>query len=156
MYAGTTGKISGSVLDENNGPLIGCNIIVKGTSLGAATDLNGRYFILNVPPGVYEISSSMIGYGTVTIKGTQVIVDLTAKADFILRPETIEGEEIVSFDNHSDLEQKIEYYLANPVEREKIAEAGYKKVYQHHTYNNRVNEIMNKLKKEKFELAHSL
>ncbi len=62
----------------------------------------------------------------------------------------IEGEEIVSFDNHSDLEQKIEYYLANPVEREKIAEAGYKKVYQHHTYKNRVNKIMDKLKKEKY------
>ena len=95
MYAGTTGKISGRVADENNEPLIGCNIIVKGTSYGAATNLEGEYFILNVPPGIYQISASMIGYGTVTIEGAQVIVDLTARADFSLRPETIEGEEIV-------------------------------------------------------------
>ena len=37
----------------------------------------------------------MIGYGTVTFEGTQVIVDLTAKTDFSLKPETIEGEEII-------------------------------------------------------------
>ena len=95
LYAGTTGKISGKVVDENDEPLIGCNIIVKGTSYGAATNIEGEYFILNVPPDIYQISASMIGYGTVTIEGTQVIVDLTAKADFSLRPETIEGEEIV-------------------------------------------------------------
>ena len=94
LYSGTTGKIAGRITDENNNPLIGCNVIIKGTSLGAASDLDGKYFILNIPPGVYEISSSMIGYGTVTITGVQVIVDLTAKADFTLNTETIEGEEI--------------------------------------------------------------
>lgn len=54
------------------------------------------------------------------------------------------------------MEQKTKYYLASPDEREKNAKPGYKKVYQQHTYNNRVNEIMDKLKKEKFEFAHSL
>ena len=95
LQAGTTGKISGKVVDEKNQPLIGCNIIVKGTSYGAATNLEGEYFILNIPPGTYQISALMIGYGAVTIEGTQVIVDLTAKADFLLKPETIEGEEII-------------------------------------------------------------
>ena len=95
LHAGTTGKISGTVVDENDEPLVGCNIIIKGTSYGAATNLAGEYFILNVPPGIYEISASMIGYSTVTIEGTQVIVDLTAKTDFSLKPETIEGEEII-------------------------------------------------------------
>ena len=95
LHAGTTGKISGTVVDENDEPLVGCNIIIKGTSYGAATNLAGEYFILNVPPGIYEISASMIGYGTVTIEGAQVIVDLTAKTDFSLKPETIEGEEII-------------------------------------------------------------
>ena len=95
ILAGTTGKISGKVVDEKNQPLIGCNIIIKGTSLGAATNLEGEYFIINVPPGSYNISASMIGYGTVIIEGTQVMVDLTAKADFFLNPESIEGEEII-------------------------------------------------------------
>ena len=60
LYAGTTGKIVGKVTDENGNALIGCNVIVKGTSLGAATNQNGEYFILNVPPGYYQVSASMI------------------------------------------------------------------------------------------------
>ena len=94
IFAGTTGKISGKVVDENNQPLIGCNIIVKGTSLGAATNINGEYFILNIPPGKYDLTASMIGYGTVTVEGTLVMVDLTAKTNFFLKPETIEGDVI--------------------------------------------------------------
>ena len=92
IFAGTTGKISGKVVDENNQPLIGCNIVVKGTSLGAATDIKGEYFILNIPPGKYDLTASMIGYGTVTVEGTLVMVDLTAKTNFFLKPETIEGD----------------------------------------------------------------
>ena len=94
IFAGTTGKISGKVVDENNQPLIGCNIVVKGTSLGAATDIKGEYFILNIPPGKYDLTASMIGYGTVTVEGTLVMVDLTAKTNFFLKPETIEGDVI--------------------------------------------------------------
>ena len=82
LNGGITGKISGKVIDENNEPLIGCNIIIQGTSLGAATNLKGEYFIINVPPGTYNITASMIGYSTVTIEGTQVMVDLTVKANF--------------------------------------------------------------------------
>ena len=94
IFAGTTGKISGKVVDENNQPLIGCNIVVKGTSLGAATNIKGEYFILNIPPGKYNLTASMIGYGTVTVEGTLVMVDLTAKTNFFLKPETIEGDVI--------------------------------------------------------------
>ena len=94
IFAGTTGKISGKVVDENSQPLIGCNIVVKGTSLGAATNIKGEYFILNIPPGKYDLTASMIGYGTVTVEGTLVMVDLTAKTNFFLKPETIEGDVI--------------------------------------------------------------
>ena len=95
MQAGTSGKISGIVLDEKDQPLVGCNVIIKNTMLGAATNLDGEYFILNVPPGKYQISASMIGYGTMTIEGLQIIVDLTAKANFALKPETISGQEVI-------------------------------------------------------------
>ena len=96
LFAGTTGKISGIVKDQNTGePLVGCNIIVQGTALGAATSVDGRYFILSVPPGTYSLKSSMIGYGSIVMNDLQVIVDLTAKADFNLAAETIEGEEVI-------------------------------------------------------------
>ena len=54
IYSGTTGKIAGIITDNNDGqPLPGANITILGTSLGAATDLNGQFTILEVPPGIY-------------------------------------------------------------------------------------------------------
>ena len=56
LSAGTTGKVTGQVTDETTGEnLVGANIILAGTSLGGAADLNGRYTILRVPPGVYAV-----------------------------------------------------------------------------------------------------
>jgi len=95
LLGGTTGKIAGKVTDMSGEPLIGCNIIVEGTSLGAATNLAGEYYILNIPPGSYNLKAIMIGYSIVQMKDLHVIVDLTAKANFSLTTEAIEGEEIV-------------------------------------------------------------
>src|SRR3990167_9002556 len=48
------GKLRGRVTDRESGePLIGANVTVDGTSLGASSDLNGEYIILSVPPGTY-------------------------------------------------------------------------------------------------------
>ena len=95
VYCGTTGKVSGSVVDENGNPLIGCNIILKKTYIGTSTNKNGEFYILNVPPGNYDVSASMIGYATLTIKNVEIIVDLNAKVNFQLNSETIEGEEVI-------------------------------------------------------------
>ncbi|RKY52963.1 MAG: hypothetical protein DRP92_04535, partial [Candidatus Neomarinimicrobiota bacterium] len=54
LVAGVTGKIRGRVVDAQTGePLPWVNVMLEGTSLGAATDANGVYVILNVPPGEY-------------------------------------------------------------------------------------------------------
>ena len=58
-----SGSITGLILDaENNDPLIGANVIVVGTTMGAATDLNGNYLIQNVPVGAVSLNVSYIGY----------------------------------------------------------------------------------------------
>ena len=93
--AGTTGKIVGRTTDQATGdPLIGCNVEIVGTSQGAATDQNGNYVILNVPPGYYDVRAMMIGYTAMTIQGIDVAVDLTTRADFALQVEAIGGEEV--------------------------------------------------------------
>lgn len=95
LKAGTTGKISGIVLDKiTKEPLIGCNILVESTGLGAATDLDGNYFILNVPPGSYNVKALMIGYSTLRMTSVEVVVDLTSTVDFSLSTEAIEGQEV--------------------------------------------------------------
>ncbi len=91
LLAGTTGKIKGKVTDRENGePLPGANIVVDGTSLGAAADLNGEYVILNVPVGGYSLKASFIGYRTVTITNVRVNVDLTTEQNFSMPSEAVE------------------------------------------------------------------
>ncbi|MCH8305423.1 MAG: TonB-dependent receptor [Candidatus Marinimicrobia bacterium] len=92
-FAGTSGKIVGMVIDEETGqPLIGANIILKGTSMGAAADITGRYMILNVPPGRYILIVRMIGYGTVEYENLRVSIDLTTSVDFSLTTRAVVGE----------------------------------------------------------------
>jgi hypothetical protein len=92
--AQTTGKISGKIKDANTGePLIGTNILIEGTRLGAASDAKGEYFIINIPPGTYRLRASMIGYESVIMQDLVVSVNRTTVADFKLK-ELLEGQEI--------------------------------------------------------------
>ena len=69
LFAGVTGKLVGKVTDTNTGePLIGANILLQGTDLGAATDVNGQFIIINIPPGIYNVKVSYISYETVLIR----------------------------------------------------------------------------------------
>jgi hypothetical protein len=96
-FAGVTGKITGIVRDKNNGdPLIGANILVEGETFGAASDINGRYFILSIPPGTYTLSVSMIGYSKVTVEDVRVIIDHTTTVNMDLESQAIDmGREVV-------------------------------------------------------------
>jgi outer membrane receptor protein involved in Fe transport len=92
---GTTGKISGIVSDAEGGvPLSGVNIMVQGMLIGAATDEDGFYFILNVPPGTYTLIASMIGYSTVSLSQAEVFVDKTTNINFSMHSSPIEGEAV--------------------------------------------------------------
>ena len=96
IFAGTTGKISGKVADAKTGePLIGVNILVVGTTMGSASDIDGNYFIINIPPGNYEVRASLIGYSAVTIQNIRVSVDQTTKIDLSLSEEAVEMNDIV-------------------------------------------------------------
>ena len=78
VYAGVTGKIAGFVRDSNTGePLPRVNVILEGTLMGASSDVDGYYAILNIPPGVYKVQASYIGYQKVEVVNVKVSVDLT-------------------------------------------------------------------------------
>lgn len=57
------GAITGYITDAASGePLIGANVVINGTSIGSASDINGKYYIPNVNIGTYNIKISYIGY----------------------------------------------------------------------------------------------
>lgn len=97
LYAGTTGKISGTAKDaDTNEPLPGCNIIIEGTNLGTASNINGEFFILNIIPGTYTVKVSMMGYKTYTINNVRVVADLTTNLEIVMEEQILEmDEEIV-------------------------------------------------------------
>ena len=91
--AQSTGKIAGTVKDKTTGEaLVGANVAVKGTPLGASTDIEGHFFILRVPPGTHDLTISSVGYQGITLKGVRVQVDLTAEIQVRLEQAAIEVE----------------------------------------------------------------
>lgn len=96
VFAGVSGKIAGSIRDAATGePLIGCNVVVEGTYLGGATDIDGNFVILNVPPGEYALNANMIGYAPGRMDGIIVAIDLTTEIKLELNSELLEGEEVI-------------------------------------------------------------
>ncbi len=95
LWAGTTGKIVGVITDAQTGeslPLV--NVIVDETTMGAASDPEGYYVILNVTPGRYNIIARMMGYQEMRITDVRVSIDFTTKVNFELNPTTVEIEGI--------------------------------------------------------------
>ena len=92
-----TGKIAGRVMDgSGKEPLPFVNVIVQGTSLGAASDINGYYSIIGLAPGTYTVKASSIGYITSAVTNVRVSIDLTTQIDFKLEQTSIQvGKEIV-------------------------------------------------------------
>ena len=96
IFAGTNGKISGVILDSKTGqPIIGANVIVLGTTLGAATDVSGAYFVLNVPPGIYSVRASFMGYRSEIKSEVKVAIDRTTQVNFNLYVSDLETDEVV-------------------------------------------------------------
>ncbi len=96
LFAGTTGKIAGTVKDASSGePLPGVNILLEGTKIGAASDKDGYYVIINIPPGTYTISAMMMGYKKFRMEQVRVNIDLTRTIDISLEETVLEGEVVV-------------------------------------------------------------
>ena len=91
------GKIEGKVISkETREPIPGANVLIEGTTMGAAADLDGRFFIINVRPGTYNVRASAIGYQTVVVRDLRVSIDLTTELNFELPEVFLDlGEEVV-------------------------------------------------------------
>jgi len=95
LYAGSTGKIGGLVTEKSTGEgMPGANVLVEGTNLGAGTDLDGNFLVINVPPGTYTLTVMMVGYKTVEVKDVRVNIDRLVKINVSLEEAILEGEVI--------------------------------------------------------------
>ncbi len=95
LWGATTGKIAGQVIDASTGePIPGANVLIEGTSLGGATDVDGQYFVINVPPAIYTVRAEVIGYETIVQTNVRVFINLTTTVDFEPQVEAVAGQEV--------------------------------------------------------------
>jgi len=97
IFAQNRGNIRGIITDQETGePLIGANILVKGTYHGASSDVDGFFIVQDIAPGEYLLEVSFIGYKVVQKTGVKVQPGETITVNFELEPTALAlGQEVV-------------------------------------------------------------
>ena len=93
--AGTSGKLSGRVLDKQKQPLAGANVAIPVARLGALSDAEGRFAIIGIPAGTYEVKVQLLGYGPVAVQDVRVSADNTTALDVELAEAPLLMKEVV-------------------------------------------------------------
>ena len=95
LYA-STGSITGVVIDvDNHQPLVGANVIIDGSDIGAACGYNGEFQINNISVGSYTVTVSMIGYSAVSRANVNIYSNRQTPLKFYLNPSIIKGQEVI-------------------------------------------------------------
>jgi len=119
--AGTTGKIAGKITDAKTHeglPVANVMIVARWdkeiesrvtVGLGAATDINGEYYILNVPPGEYSIEARLVGYSNEIVKHVLVGIDRTTRNDIDMTSADVKLSEVVVTASRERIRQDVAY-----------------------------------------------
>jgi len=125
-FAAAAGKISGRAIDAVSGdPLPGATVMLierweDGVAVpvdrisGAATDLEGDYFLINVSPGIYTLTCNMIGYSNQRVEQVVVFVNRSTTLNFGLVTASLEGEEVIVVAEREVIKQDVsasKYYI---------------------------------------------
>jgi len=99
FYPQQKGMVTGTVLDSQTGEaIVGANVLIENTNIGAATDLDGNFRIENVQPGKYNLIISYISYARTVIKDIVVNEGKRTEIKVALQSEAIQVEEVVVVD----------------------------------------------------------
>lgn len=114
------GKITGKVVDlVTKEPLIGANILVVGTNLGSATNIDGKFTIQNLSPGFYRIKVSIVGYESKTLTDINVSPGKLTQVQIELTPAVLELESITV---------RADYFQKNPLGNNSIRYFNYEEI----------------------------
>jgi outer membrane receptor protein involved in Fe transport len=94
-WAGTTGRIGGRVLDAKKQPLPGVTVAMVGVQLGAITDEQGQFTIINIPAGTYSVRAGLLGYRAINTTNVLVSADETTRLDLTLEEAPVQMQEVV-------------------------------------------------------------
>ena len=93
--AGTSGVLEGKIKDKHSGEaLIGVSVSIIGTSMGGATDAEGRFQVSNVEAGTYDVRFSSVGYQTLVYRDVVIRPDLHTSVSVEMVQSAVELGEI--------------------------------------------------------------
>jgi len=87
-YKKDIGIVSGKVFDSDRSPLPGANVVVKGTTIGTITDMNGNYSI-TLPPDANHLTFSFIGFKEKTLPIRSETMNVTLEEDILALDEVV-------------------------------------------------------------------
>ena len=123
------GSLSGTVIDKDDElPLIGVNVIVRGTSFGTATNLDGEYTINNIRPGEYSIEYRYVGYQTMLFTGIEIKAGETTELDVEMNMQAISSDEEITVVGEAPIFDVEQSSTSTRVSREEIDAAPVQKV----------------------------
>ncbi|NOZ13949.1 MAG: TonB-dependent receptor [Acidobacteria bacterium] len=100
VFAGTTGKMVGKIVDESGTALPGVTVVVTSPALqgqkSTATDANGKYRLILLPPGMYQLTATLPGFQTITMKGIKVTLESTVEKNFTLKAAKLSESIVVT------------------------------------------------------------
>ena len=115
------GIISGRIFNPvNNEPVPFANVLVLETEFGAISNEDGFYEIKNVPPGLYNVRASFVGYKTATAYEVQVTLARPVQLDFQLQEDASELSEVVvssEFSRSEETPLSVRKLNSNEIER---------------------------------------
>jgi hypothetical protein len=127
VHAQNAGVVRGFVyLKESGEPVLFTNVVLQGTTMGIATDVNGFFSISKVPPGNYTIQITSIGYDTlkeaVTVKGG----DIVSKKLFLSKSAAVllKGVEVTAEHGAKETETQVSVNKINPIDIKRMPAVG--------------------------------
>ena len=92
----SNGKLTGTITQKSdNSPAVGVNIMIVDTYLGAASGQDGRFGILNIPPGTYSVRVDAIGFAPVVLQNVRITTSQTTEINIKLDESVVEGQEVI-------------------------------------------------------------
>lgn len=90
LVTAQTSRVSGVVTSEEDGePVVGASVLVKGTSLGSVTNIDGKFVISNVPISAKILQISFIGMQTQAVSIKPGVMKIILKSDAALLDEVV-------------------------------------------------------------------
>lgn len=92
LFAGTTGKLAGKVKNQDGELVEFANVFIASLEVGAQTNAKGQFIIINIEPGVYDVSITAPGYQPQTLTGVKINLDETTMQNFVMNRMTYQLE----------------------------------------------------------------